>query len=681
MPQIIDNAVINKAYSTEGNGSRKLVMLENGWLVVGVIDTSTTPNTIRLYKSENNGVTWIEICNIKGSHDLKGFSMVSKGNMVYLISPISTTVQSWAIDATTVTNTNIYTSGTEVDILQSDGQYQGVSLTTNPEKTRLFATWSSKNSTYPKSFNIRYAEGPINADGSVTWRTVETVTRVNTAFFDFTSPSILIDDRGIATIVSDAGGDNVLLDTGYTDTVDYAITIFKRDLSLQNNQYLSPVWTYKNIYLGGSNTQSSPSAIFVPNVINGLPKGRFWVTWQGQDSVDTTVSNIRVAYSDDSGESWVVTKVTSGNTFYNQNPTITASKDNKVFIVFSKNDNYSIQMVEYVNGAFSEPITLVENAGNSLPFPSTLVDLSLEVDKPLLIYRNTSTSKVGFYGTWGPTEISVPQGDLGIITDGNNLLTYSITNDKEMTVITEKVNGIIVGTKNLTSEETTTVSLSQSQWDAVPFGKYANASGNPNTLEISMGAETWTYTFEKNLDGTADIISSAKAVKDYAEIVMPTYKNQLASAIQSLGGNVSGVDSFEDLANSIKGITLGKKWASGEVSNGNSLTGIVTIRGLDFKPSLVICHRITSLTDANRYFVFGIMDVTNPNAVLKLPHFSEPAGAQQFNIYYVNYSSYSTLNGSINTTNNVFYDDGFKITSSLSDDSFRWATLGWTAIQ
>jgi hypothetical protein len=119
-------------------------------------------------------------------------------------------------------------------------------------------------------------------------------------------------------------------------------------------------------------------------------------------------------------------------------------------------------------------------------------------------------------------EISVPEGHLGEFTNGDNLLTYAITGD-DLTTITEKVNGVVVDTKEAVSGQELSVSLTEARWGAIRFGKYADATGGKNTLTIEMGDQKWTYTFDKRLATDADILSAVKAAKDVSETITPYY--------------------------------------------------------------------------------------------------------------------------------------------------------------
>lgn len=200
--------------------------------------------------------------------------------------------------------------------------------------------------------------------------------------------------------------------------------------------------------------------------------------------------------------------------------------------------------------------------------------------------------------------ITPSTGDLGQKTNKDNLLTYSISNGT-MSVITEKVNGITVGTKTATNGQSLTVSLTQAQWDAVRYGKYANATGGRNTLTIEMGTEVWTYTFDKIPPVDAQITELLKSHIDSADVAIPAKKALLGALIRGKGGAVNDTDSLEVMASAIGGIPLGRKWATGSFTGGD---GLKTITGLTFKPSLVITHGGGS--NVNKYFSISVESST-----------------------------------------------------------------------
>lgn len=387
-----DATVVNSAYDTSGNGGRKLVQLENGWLVSSVYDSSNI--VIYLYVSKDNGATWSQLCYRDTSRFIRGHSLSSYKNFVYLIEleddGSNYYNNFWTIDAEMVSNVNIggSTSGIlNTDTLEANTQtaYRSCSLAINEAGTELHATWTSKNPTYPNSFNIRYAKATINIDGTVTWGSVEQVTTENNSGYGFENTSIVINSSGNPFISADYAG------------VSYYIV---------GRLWDGTSWQVTTIYSNSSFEQIYPSAVFVPSGINGLSQGRLWVAWMGNDSTDT-VPSIRVSYSDDGGSTWSsMEKLASGGTaYYQRYPSITANPNNEIFIVWDgetlSSTGYAIRSIKNSNGTWGNIENIVIEDGASKFTPSTLFDpkFSLDFTKPLFIFEH-SNIKVSFYGTW-----------------------------------------------------------------------------------------------------------------------------------------------------------------------------------------------------------------------------------------------------------------------------------------
>lgn len=574
MPTILDATVVASAYDTSGNGGRKLVRLDNGTLA-SVLKNGTAD--FRVYKSVDNGITWTLIKTVTAP-TIQDVSLVTNGIYIYALY-----AQSNAI----VTLRMLREDGTEiglgyVHVEPSQTTLGSVSVAINEAKTELHATWSSKNATYPNSFNIRYAKGTIATDGSVAWGAVSQLTTLNsTSYPGFINPSIIIKGYGLPVILCHE-------DRGATAQTIYALTYNGSSFS-QNIIFQDATTSYR---------QASPSAIFVPQSVNGLANGRIWVAWYGMDSIDTTRENIRVSYSDDGGVSWsAMQKLTTGNTYYNTFPTITANKKNEISLLWQYGGNglsYVIKKIKNIANAWG---TATDAAGslsvNNAQSPSTLFDLSVNFTEPLFIYKDIIGNKVNFSGTWTVTTISVTQGSIGTKTSPSPLLTYAITTDGTMSTITEKVNGVTIGTKTATSGQSQIAGLTQAQWDAVRFGKYKDITAGLNTLTIEMGTEVFTYTFDKRPASDADMLSVTKAVQDSANVYLPAVKSKLGTAIRAKGGMVNDTDSLEVMAGAVGGIPLGKKFATGTITN-NIADGTVTVTGLSFKPSIISVYANSS---------------------------------------------------------------------------------------
>jgi hypothetical protein len=572
MPVRSDITVVASAYNIGSNGGRKLVKLNNEWLVSVVHDYINTKYIF--YISKDNGATWTQLCYTQNSSNFTGnnIAITSAGTKVYVLLQDYTSYHSRFIyfDAATVTNTNQQAFST-VDSNQTS--VSGCSLAINEAQTELHACWSSKNATYPNSYNIRYAKGTINADGSVTWGSVVQVSSENSTGRQA--------DRGVSICVN-ANNMPVIM-------VGYQFDSTKQIASYTTTNCTT--FTGHNIYSLIDYPQANPCAIFVPQSINGLANGRIWVTWTGVDS-SLTLQNVRVAYSDDGGITWSTqVRITNATLNYDIGyPSICVNKANELHILFHREVGeatapYNIYQLKSVNNGVSWVQTQITNrtTGAGGAFPTTMSEI-MQFTAPLFIYRDTG--KVGFYGTWTTTTISVTEGDIGVKSDKTNVLTYTITTDGTMSTITEKVNGVTVNSRTATSGQSLIVGLTQAQWDAIKYGKYKDATGGLNTLTVDMGGITWTYTFDKRLATTDDIAAAMKAVGDTQATFLATVKAKLAATITSKGGTAQASDTFDTINNAIGNIPVKKK-ASGTFTTENG-GGTTTISGLGFTPSVVV---------------------------------------------------------------------------------------------
>lgn len=183
-----------------------------------------------------------------------------------------------------------------------------------------------------------------------------------------------------------------------------------------------------------------------------------------------------------------------------------------------------------------------------------------------------------------------------------------------MSTVTEKVNGTVVGTKTLTSGQSTSVSLIQSQWDSLKYGKYKDAVGGLKTLTIEMGSDIWNYTFDKRLSSNDTSEQIIQANSDVANTFIPSVKTKLSSSIVTKGSttNVTSSDSWDTLNGAIN--TLGKRpmIVTATASSGGSaftyLSGTtvsiasITVTGLPSKPVLIYAFRNNAgITDTSIY--------------------------------------------------------------------------------
>jgi len=373
--------VVSSAYTTSKDARPQV--LSNGWIVTADINGTTD---YRLRVSKDNGGTWLLLAVGGG---LGSISMVSRGTIIYLIRTQNAGTSNYLhiLDVATFTLGNTVPGGTVLDSSQTSFS-AGCSITINEAGTELHATWSSKNATYPNSFNIRYAKGTISAvDGSVTWGSVEQVTIRNTTGQDMINPCIFIQDST-----------PLIVSTNNTN----AITIFKKAGLTSYPSIFN--WTYQHVYDGGSYAQSSPDLISDQN-------GILWVAWHGLDATDTTYNNVHCKYSTDGGITWIDSgvsgnKITSGNLYNQAWPSITLDKNNNPYILWYGTDAttiYSnIYKISRISGTWGSIIKLTTNTTANAQYPSTCSNFQDFTD-PLCIYKDNQAVAVKFRGIFSVT--------------------------------------------------------------------------------------------------------------------------------------------------------------------------------------------------------------------------------------------------------------------------------------
>lgn len=535
-----DAALFTGANATASSaGGRRAVRLENGWHVV--VLSKTDYHEFFVYKPEQTNASWQPLCHMYySSINETGISMEAIGNYVYFVSSDTNNLESYGFDATTVPNQNLYNTPPYFidNITTNEIAVESVSLIRNITGTELHVAWSGKNSSYNATVNVRYAKGTVTAPGSVTWGAAVQKTKEIGSSTRYNFPSIILTQEGNPLIFAQYSNNNAnagifVLGAGTMthSTVDGPYQFLPS----------GPISTY---------VHQAPSALLVPKFINGKDKGRIYLVWHGTSQFNTR-EDIYYAYSDDSGLNWSnYSQITTG---YNVYPSITANKDGKVFVTFQR-EFEEIHYVEWeeVNWSSEKSLYVGENGFA----PSAVFDptFTFEFDIPLAIY--TTDTKVGISGGAPIVSINVGEGSIGAKTEANksSFLTYAITSDSAMSTVTEKLNGTVINTRTLTSGQSATIGLTQGQWDSLRFGKYRDAAGSRNEVEVSMGNEAWTFTFNKKPAYDADMFTAIEAIRDSEETHLPSVKKELADAISSKSVPAASTDSFDTLVTKIESI-------------------------------------------------------------------------------------------------------------------------------
>jgi hypothetical protein len=370
--------VINSAFDTSGNGGRKLVRLSNGTLVATV---KTPASTVILYKSTDGGGTWSALVNPVSPTSLQDVSITTNGTYIYVLVNFNSASVWYGV---------YNTSGVQVSGAYLDNNTQtamgNCSITYSQSDNTLHAAWASKNATYPNSFNIRYAKGTINSDGSVTWGSVIQVSTVNTVNTDVQSPSIVAVNGNPAILftINSIGGTS-------------------QNVCCSRWSSGSFVSTYPYTVSAASYYQTLPSA-----TVDGT--GTIHVVWQGYDSTDSTYYNIRYAKSTDGGSTWTIPiKLTNGNLYNQQSPSITCNQYGGLYVYWygtsgSSNGFYRIRTINYNGSAWSAYTDVTTNTTANILYPS-VCDNVRTFNSPLVIWQDNVTPSVKFSGDWTDTPL------------------------------------------------------------------------------------------------------------------------------------------------------------------------------------------------------------------------------------------------------------------------------------
>ena len=390
--EVIDKStpvtVVNSAYSTEGNGGRKMVRTDNGKFWSFLHESGFG---YHVYEVDELGVPQGRLCFIQNNAYQSKQSLVADGNNLVLLGLNSSSASLvWIVDVTTQTDVDINSSVIVVDSGQSAIKDTSLAIAPNGD---LHATWSSKNATYQNSFNIRYSK---STNGGVTWGTVEQITKWNLSGYDWENPTIIIKNDGTPTIIMQQ-----------TNSSDYKIKV---------NNYTT-TWDSANngsgqdLFVGGIYTQSNPSA-------DVLSDGTIIVAWHGKDSTDSTVDNIRFSQSTDNGVTWsAMEKLTSGNTYGQKFPTITRNELDEISIMFQGTRSgfasfFNIRLIQGNAGVWGVVENITSDNTTGIAYPST-VNNYREFTKPLTVWQNFTATSVEFYGVWTEgTEIDITTTDI-----------------------------------------------------------------------------------------------------------------------------------------------------------------------------------------------------------------------------------------------------------------------------
>lgn len=380
--------------------------LSNGWIVTVYFYS----DSLYFKVSKDNGLTWETLTRYSNQHTTSTtFAMTSYGTRITFLERFgfaSILVQSF--DATNVPE--VFTpSNTFVDTGQTE--IGSVAIDVNKTTGHLYAWWTSKNASFPNSLNLRAAK---SVDNGLTWSVPEQKTTQNTSTFNVTTiTSVMINDKPTAVISCTSGTTYTIYTYGDSINVMYSLV---------------------------GHVQVAPSAVFVPQSVNGLTKGRLYIAWHGADATDSGSFNIRVGYSDDEGVTMTgIQKLTSGNSNSQALPSITANKNNEVFILFqgtsvaNASSDSRVKQIKSSGPASWGPV--VQKKGPQADAPVAMFDLALDFSEPLYVYRDVTKKSHLFNGTWfTTTKTAILENDIRFTTADAKEVVAWVEHDSNLVV-------------------------------------------------------------------------------------------------------------------------------------------------------------------------------------------------------------------------------------------------------
>lgn len=188
---IIDHStpvqVINAAYDTSGNGGRKLVRLNNGHQYAAMRNSTTA---WYIYRTTDNWATKELFKTVTVS--VNDIALATNGTNIYVLISYSTSgakFYSYNEAGTALVN------GVNIDVSQTA---MGLCSMAVDGTGGIHISTSSKNATYPNSFNIRYSK---STDGGATWDSITQITTTSDSTRNLLNPCTLIDSSNNPWII------------------------------------------------------------------------------------------------------------------------------------------------------------------------------------------------------------------------------------------------------------------------------------------------------------------------------------------------------------------------------------------------------------------------------------------------------------------------------------------------
>ena len=393
--QTVAKTVISGLDNDSWGSDRKTLMLNNGWILT-LFKTSTT---WEVHRSIDDGNTWSKFYT--SPYGLSSdASMISRGTRIYMILG-GTTAQKYPLlvwfDADNLSNTGSF----PLDANPSCVATSGARISMNAAENKIIASWGAMDTVSPAPFNIKARQGTISDNGDITWEAVEKLTTSSSAEYRWGSHSTVYD-----------GSDNPIVVAEYFVGSQYQIVSFKYNGSqwstYDSSKGVIPITNYHNRV---PNVTYMPSEI-ASKIDSAYTNGMLITAWYGADGADTT-DNIRCKISKDDGSTWIDfgvknDKITTGNTFAQNNPIISWNEDGEIFITWSgqisaPEYNYQLRQIKRsTNGSWGSAVNLTTKSEYSAECPQVVSNYH-KFAEPMVVYKDRESLQsktIKFRGKW-----------------------------------------------------------------------------------------------------------------------------------------------------------------------------------------------------------------------------------------------------------------------------------------
>lgn len=420
---------VGTGLSLAGNGNRKVVRLENGW-IVAALKTVTAWYTVM---SKDNGLTWGLQQSISAS-SVQDLALVTIGNfygLLYCTGGALVVFRCYDAIKNTQSQNNVNLDTTASNI-------QNCSMAVNEAGTELHVCWNCKNSSYPNSHNIRYAKGTIDKTiGAVTFGAVEQLTTYNNSVQPgFFQPSIIVDQNNNPAIATCFN----------TSSSQWYVMYLSQSLTV--SRISNCAWKNEMAYIPPSGySVTNTTLLFVPQRVNQLSQGRVFLAW---DSVETdSAKKVRNCYSDNSGKSWSLRQTVTGP-YLSEMPTMAADKNGDVYLLARGFDSlsdqtgniariYKSKFTSALGGYFPDFVSMIQRG--SITEPNALLDLSIDIENDLPLFISNTTVTIKFAGSWLiPATVPILENDIRFTVKNTDEAVMWVQRDAGLTV-TAALNG------------------------------------------------------------------------------------------------------------------------------------------------------------------------------------------------------------------------------------------------